>query len=692
MSEFPAVWHPDEGDDNLPQNHVREIQGVERGACWSSVGRTGEAEQELSLGERCWYLGLVIHELFHAVGFWHEMNRPDRDDWIWGYQGAFTKSTLDTDGVSATLQAKEPGTVIGPIWKKKSLSQRIMPKTVAIKYSKLSANQSDYSLRQRPCQGKAMLLQRIKQRINEDEQKSFRRKSMKDLPTEIIIEILSYLDVRNLCINVAPVCRKWFIYANEPILWRYLKFQDDKLQTCDALSLLQQAKLLRKLEIIDQSDKNALLQEVCQSNRQLEHIMIKCSFFPNARRLSRFALNFSTDPSKFEWSSIESIFDDVTIPFPPTVENDPSYLPSRTLLKLLRACPRLKSIKLIGIELRSKLFVKELSKLQRLQSVDVTVADHGGNIAWDLIYQLRNHIGEGTRKVPLYLHGIYSWSDRGPKKLSSWILRASNMAFMIAYRYLISSIVVLNLDASVMSEDMGEELMKCSSLKALHLCNALSISAELVVKFLTSFKSLESLRINQAYSLQSTSLLAALHIGLSNRQVQNKPQLKYFGMNDCPALDDASVLALITYSPQVEHLSFAQCDKLTDEGLCCILWFCHNMRSLNLWGCSNLLGSSFKKIPAFAHYLKLLMVGDKNTSGFKDKKKEERNMSLMLQIAKKFSQIIKAPSCARNLAIASNQRRYSEADWRALHEASWSSMNERMQVDGPIADDDEGRH
>ncbi|XP_071438612.1 meprin A subunit beta-like [Hetaerina americana] len=123
------------------------------GSCWSSVGRTGEGEQALSLGERCWYLGIVIHELAHAIGFWHEMNRPDRDDWIWiywdniiqGYQSAFDKNEPSTvnnlgenfdytsimmydeyafskDGVSATLQAKQEGTIIGPIWKKKGLS------------------------------------------------------------------------------------------------------------------------------------------------------------------------------------------------------------------------------------------------------------------------------------------------------------------------------------------------------------------------------------------------------------------------------------------------------------------------------------------------------------------------------------------------------------------------------------------
>lgn len=46
----------------------------------SDVGRRG-GEQSVRLGDSC-SVGIIIHELGHTVGLWHEHCREDRDQWV----------------------------------------------------------------------------------------------------------------------------------------------------------------------------------------------------------------------------------------------------------------------------------------------------------------------------------------------------------------------------------------------------------------------------------------------------------------------------------------------------------------------------------------------------------------------------------------------------------------------------------
>ena len=44
--------------------------------CCSFVGKRGNGPQAISIGKNCDKFGIVVHELGHVVGFWHEHTRP----------------------------------------------------------------------------------------------------------------------------------------------------------------------------------------------------------------------------------------------------------------------------------------------------------------------------------------------------------------------------------------------------------------------------------------------------------------------------------------------------------------------------------------------------------------------------------------------------------------------------------------
>ncbi|CAL1293379.1 unnamed protein product [Larinioides sclopetarius] len=78
-------------------SYVRIFPGQ---GCYSGVGKSkSKTIQVISLGRGCGFMGTILHELGHTVGFFHEHSRSDRDDWItifWenikrGFESQFAK-------------------------------------------------------------------------------------------------------------------------------------------------------------------------------------------------------------------------------------------------------------------------------------------------------------------------------------------------------------------------------------------------------------------------------------------------------------------------------------------------------------------------------------------------------------------------------------------------------------------------
>ena len=61
--------------------------------CWSYIGMIG-GSQDISIAPGCTRL-IPVHEIFHALGRWHEQSRPDRDNFV----------TINLDNVPACNDA-----------------------------------------------------------------------------------------------------------------------------------------------------------------------------------------------------------------------------------------------------------------------------------------------------------------------------------------------------------------------------------------------------------------------------------------------------------------------------------------------------------------------------------------------------------------------------------------------------------
>lgn len=74
------TFRPRQASDYIFVRFRSDTQG-----CWSLVGRQSDRfgqGQDVSIGQGCANLNVVVHEIGHVIGFYHEQSRSDRDQYI----------------------------------------------------------------------------------------------------------------------------------------------------------------------------------------------------------------------------------------------------------------------------------------------------------------------------------------------------------------------------------------------------------------------------------------------------------------------------------------------------------------------------------------------------------------------------------------------------------------------------------
>ncbi|GMS87748.1 hypothetical protein PENTCL1PPCAC_9923, partial [Pristionchus entomophagus] len=72
-----------------------QLQFHRGGGCWSYIGNAIAGKQPISIDSGCGMIGIISHEVFHALGIDHTQNRKDRDAYVSVNVGAVASNNLN---------------------------------------------------------------------------------------------------------------------------------------------------------------------------------------------------------------------------------------------------------------------------------------------------------------------------------------------------------------------------------------------------------------------------------------------------------------------------------------------------------------------------------------------------------------------------------------------------------------------
>ncbi|XP_023704501.1 F-box/LRR-repeat protein 7-like isoform X2 [Cryptotermes secundus] len=374
--------------------------------------------------------------------------------------------------------------------------------------------------------------------------------SITRLPNELLTMIFSYLNVRELSMAVAPVCKQWYLIAHSPVLWRKLCFSGDGLSTENAKCLLTKSPLLAEVIISNRDDVEELISQLCTTNRSVESVAVK--------RCSK-----SEVLNSWEWA----------------------LLHARHLNRLIKCCPKIRRLKLNEVCIRSNKFYHDLGIL--LPNLTCLHLSHNHFLT---PRQIKNIATNCHNLAQLWISGENCCGQK-----EDW-----ESAYKTLFQQRWRTLTHLQFDASKLTDDVFKELSLCVNLKILHLHRAVYLFC-LGMSAIGTLPNLISLRLHKAKHLSSDTLLVLYQNG-------NFEILVNLSLAGCSCVNDECAAAIALHCRHLHLLSLALVEGITDKGIEAILKHCTSLHYLDIYCMKNVTGSSFSYISHYARELNFLVV------------------------------------------------------------------------------------
>ncbi|XP_031562129.1 F-box/LRR-repeat protein 2-like isoform X1 [Actinia tenebrosa] len=401
-----------------------------------------------------------------------------------------------------------------------------------------------------------------------------------DLPEELIMEIFSFISLKELCLTIPLVCKKWKDFAASPLLWQHLDFNEIKCLTTKALYniICMKCPLLKRLSLKYRSELSAYeMLNIAKACPQLQQLSLAFCGQINEKIVTMFAEYFpDLQDINLEGCDItDGCINDLSIlPLKRISVSHCVHLSNDSLKTIATSCSHLQSINFDGIQWITDDAVYVMVEYCHAHLEKLWL--DGANLTDNSIQAIANCINLKVFSL--------SFCDNLSDVTLTWIKQMKKLQTLRLKKG-------INFTAKVLQElfiGLHVDLMdNATGILYLYLPECSNMNDEAV-------KSLAERYFLCMHLLPKTFLP---HISISNFM---------FKLDYTRFKDSIQHFLLLSSFPNLLELDLSWCWDITDQGFINVVLNCNEMQSMIMCGMREIMGNCLLNLPKLMPRLRYL--------------------------------------------------------------------------------------